>query len=67
MTERLPSRWRLGIYIFTGVMSPIVAVLTSPEVHILPWWVGVIWAGEVTFAATLAGSNVSKPDDNKQP
>jgi hypothetical protein len=62
MIERIPSTWRLGIYIFTGVMSPIVAVLTLPEVSILPWWVGVIWAGEVTFATTLAGSNVSKPD-----
>ncbi len=62
MIERIPSNYRLAIYIFTGVMSPIIAVLTLPEVSILPWWVGVIWAGEVTFATTLAGSNVSKPD-----
>lgn len=65
MYQRIPANWRLAIYVFTGVVTPIITVLCSTEVHLLPWWVGVIWAGEVTFATSLAGSNVSKPQDEE--
>jgi len=63
MIERIPPKYRMAIYLFTGIMSPIVAVLTMPDIHILPYWFSLIWAGEVTFAGTLAGSNVSKPEN----
>lgn len=62
MRVNLPPKWRVGIYIITGVLSPIIAVLTTPEVAILPSWVMLVWAGEITFVGTMAGLNVSNPE-----
>lgn len=63
MRVNLPDRVRLWLYIITGVFTPIIAVLTSPDVSILPSWVALIWAGEVTFIGTMAALNVSTPSD----
>lgn len=63
MRVNLPANVRVALYILTGVLSPIIAVLTLPEVHVLPAWVMLIWTGEVTFVGTMAALNVSNPTD----
>jgi len=62
MRVNLPPNVRVAIYILTGVLSPIIAVLTSPDVAVLPAWVMLIWTGEVTFVGAMAALNVSNPD-----
>lgn len=65
MRVNLPANVRVVLYILTGVLSPIIAVLTSPDVHLLPSWVMLIWTGEVTFVGTMAALNVSNPPDKE--
>lgn len=62
MRVNLPDKVRLWLYIVTGLGSPIIGVLTSPDVAILPSWVMLIWSGEVAFVGTMAALNVSSSD-----
>lgn len=55
-----PRKVRAALYVLTGVLSPIIGVLTLPEVGILPSWVMLIWTGEMTFIGTMAALNTSK-------
>lgn len=58
MEVKLSPKLRQTLYIVTGILSPIIAVLTLPEVNILPAWVMLIWTGEVAFIGALAAFNV---------
>lgn len=53
----LSPKVRFVIYVLTGLITPVITVLTLPEVHILPSYIGIIWAAEVTFVGGLAASN----------
>lgn len=57
----LPAKLRIALYILAGILSPIIAVLTLPEVAILPSWVMLVWTGEVAFVGTMAALNVNSP------
>lgn len=63
----LPAKIRIALYVLTGVLTPPIAVLTSPEVAVLPSWVNLIWTAEVTFVASMAGFNVVKSLKNDEP
>lgn len=66
MRVNLPANVRVTLYILTGVLSPVIAVLTSPEVALLPSWVMLIWTGEVTFVGTMAALNVTNPNNENE-
>lgn len=57
MKINLPYRVRAVLYIVTAVVTPIVAVLV--EQTILPAWVGVLWASEVTVVGAIAAFNTA--------
>ena len=59
MDINVPSKVRAALYIVTGLLTPVVAVLTTQG--ILPDWVNVLWSAEVLFVAGLARFNVT-PD-----
>lgn len=56
----VPAKLRIALYVLTGILTPPIAVLTLPDVHVLPSWAMTIWSGEVTFVASMAGFNVVK-------
>lgn len=58
MEINLPPKVRFLLYIVTGMLTPVVAVLTDQ--NLLPGWVFTIWMAEVTFVSGLAAFNVAK-------
>lgn len=62
MRVNLPDRVRIALYVLTALGTPVVAVLTSPDVHLLPTWVMTLWTAEVAAVGAMAALNVSVND-----
>lgn len=60
-TVTIPAKARLGLYLFTGIATPVVAYLAAKG------YIGdlevALWAAEATFASAVAASNVVKSGD----
>jgi hypothetical protein len=56
----IPAKARFGLYVLTGVTTPVIAYLASKG------YIGdlevALWAAEATFASAVAASNVTKRD-----
>jgi hypothetical protein len=62
MRVNLPDRVRVALYVITALGSPVIAVLTSADVSILPQWVATLWTAEVTAVTAMAALNVTVND-----
>lgn len=58
MQVNLPTKVRFALYVITGVLTPVFAVLT--EQKFLPDWTMTLWMAEVTFVSALAAFNVNR-------
>lgn len=56
MTINLPYKVRAALYIFTAVVSPVMAYLLAKD--IIGTLEMALWTGEVTVVAALAAFNV---------
>lgn len=58
MEINLPYKVRLVLYVITGMVTPLVAILVTNG--FIPDWVSLLWSAEVMFVSGLAQLNITK-------